>query len=150
MSPVQISLTADDFEKRPRGPQLSDSWLAKAPLETPLGAFRIELDESPDSELLDCVSELATFVSNEYDAILNVVYESYQEAAAENDWLRGCGVPRRLSEIQVKRYLQSRVIFARRDRQRQIVGSIFIGPQWDEEHGIHFGVVGGRIVPRPP
>jgi hypothetical protein len=147
MSPVRVFI-ADDFEKQPRGSRLFDLWCAKQPLQNPLGLFDVELSESPDDALLRQVNELVAFASAEYDAILNAVYEQYQRTADDKYWMKGCGVPRRLREDQVMQYVRSRSIAVRRNRQGAIIGTIYISPQWDTEHGILLGVLNGHLVPQ--
>ena len=140
--------TADDFGKQPRGPRLFDFWLAKRPLENPLGPFDVELREPPDEELLRHVNDLVAFVSLEYDGVLNQVYEHYRRTAEDKFWMETSGVPRRLPEHLVTHYLRSRTIVVLRNRNGQIVSTIYLSSRWDVEHGILLGVVNGRAVPQ--
>lgn len=142
------TFAADDFEQAPRGRRLFDLWRAKQPLENPIGPFEVDMDAPPDEELLRPVNELAAFVSAEYDAILDAVYEHYLHYAEDRWWMKSCEVPRRLRVDQVKGYLRRRSISVRRDQQGVARGSIYFSPQWDPEHGIDFVVVNGRLVPQ--
>jgi len=142
------TFTADDFEQAPRGRRLFDLWRAKHPLENTIGPFEVEMDATPDEELLRVANELAALISADYDAILNAIYEHYLRCAEDRFWMKSCEVPRRLRVDQVKGYLRSRSISVRRDPQGAARGSIHLSPQWDPEHGIVLGVVNGRWVPQ--
>lgn len=148
MSPER-TLTADDFQMADRGPRLFDRWLAKQSVPTPLGPFAVELYQRPDEELLRHANELVAFVSDGYDAILTVVYEHYLRTAEDKYWMKGCGVPRRLPEGKVAKYIRSRAVVVRRDRGGEVDAAIYISPQWDTEHGINLGLVNGQAVPQP-
>jgi hypothetical protein len=149
MSPVR-SLIAHDFDIAPRGPYLFDRWIAKEPVENPLGPFDVELRQEPDEVLLRHANELVAFISSEYDVVLNAVYEHYQQTAEQKHWMKSCGVPIGLAEGRVKKYLRSRAIVVRYHRQGLVDAAIYIRPRWDIEHGIHLGLNHGRLFPNPP
>src|SRR5277367_6105470 len=115
-------MTADDFEKQPRGPRRFDSWLAKQPLPTLLGEFAVELYEPPDEEILACVREIVEAVTNSADEILGILYDHYQQIAVDKLWMRGCEVPNNLPRHRVARYLRGRSITIRRDKKRIVKG----------------------------
>lgn len=149
MSPVR-TLTTDDFQMANRGPRLFDRWLAKQPVANPLRPFDIELYQPPDEELLRHANELVAFISDGYDALLNVVYEHYLRTSEDKHWMKGCGVPRHLPDGKVAKYLRSRAVVIRRDRGGKVDAAIYISPRWNIEHGIHLGVVNGQLVPNQP
>ena len=142
-------LTADDFQMTNRGPRLLDRWLSKQPVPTPLGPFTVELYQAPDDELLRHVNELVVFVSDAYDAILNVVYEHYLRTAEDKHWMKRCGVPRHLPDGEIAKYFRSRAVVVRRNRAAEVAAAIYISPLWDTEHGINLGLVNGQPVEQP-
>lgn len=145
--PIARIVTAEDFEKAPRGRRLSDHWRVRTPLDSPVGTFDIELDAPPDDELLARANELIAAVTNQHGAILRLIYADYERAAEDRHWMKGCGVPRHLETDQVTQYLRYRAISVHRDQKGRISGSIFISPLWEIEHGIYIGVMNGRLVP---
>jgi hypothetical protein len=80
---LPILMNAEDFEnqQRPCGPRSIEFWVAKEPLATPIGKFNIELNEAPDAQLLVCADERRNFVTNNCEEILDVIYDSYCQAA---------------------------------------------------------------------
>lgn len=146
--PIARTVTADEFEKAPRERRLADLWRARTPLDSPLGKFEIELDAPPDDELLARANELIAAVANQHDAILRLIYASYERVADDRHWMKGCGVPRHLEPDQVTQYLRYRSISVHRDQKGRTSGSIFISPLWDAEHGIDIGSTGGRLLPK--
>src|SRR4051812_44164091 len=90
-------MTADDFEKQPRGPYSFDFWLSKRPVATPMGDFVAEFREPPDAGLLAEVNALSEFLRNNVEEVWDRVYEHYERAAEHRDWMKSCGVPARLS-----------------------------------------------------
>jgi hypothetical protein len=143
------TLSLEDFDQEPRGPRLFDSWRAREPLDNPLGPFEIELQDPPDEELLGEMNRLVAMVSDQYDAILNIVFEHYLVLSEDKFWMKSCEVPRGLREAKLKRYIEGRSIVVRRNPQGWMVGVVFISPQWEPEHGISLEAVNGKLVPKP-
>jgi hypothetical protein len=143
------TFSVDDFELERRGPRLFDSWRARTSLDNPLGKFDVVLDDPPDEELVKHLNELATAVSTEYDAILNIVYDDYLRASEQKYWMKGCGVPLRLREHRVARYVESRVISVRRKQNGAISAEVSLRPQWEPEHGLRLLLVNGRFASFP-
>ena len=143
------TFTADDFVQDRRSPPLGDLWQAVVPLANPLGAFDVEIDGPPDAELLRCVNEYASALSDQYDAVLYIIHEDYLRAAEDRIWMKTCGVPRQLPEHRVLRYITSRSIYCGRGRTAEVGGSVFISPEWEPEHGLRLVLCGGRLVSNP-
>jgi hypothetical protein len=146
---VARTFKPDDFQLEPRGLRHSDTWSARVPIDNPLGKFDVTLDQRPDDELLQHVNELATAVANEYDAILNILYEDYLRASEQKYWMKGCGVPLRLREHRVTRYLERRAISVWRRENGAIAAEVSISPQWEPEHGIRLLLVNGHLASSP-
>lgn len=140
------TFTQSDFKRVLSGKTPLEQWRAERTLDNPLGEFNIELNTTPDEESLRKVNELVAFVSDQYDAIIDVVYEDYRRASEDKCWMRGCEVPRRLSEMRVIRYVQSRSISVSRDKNGHVSGYISLSPQWDTEHGIHLRLDDGQLI----
>jgi hypothetical protein len=134
-------MTADDFEKQPRGPYRFDFWLSKRPVATLMGDFIAELREPPDAKLLAKANALADYLCNNIEEVWGKVYEHYQRVAEHQDWMKSCGVPARLGRSGILRYLRSRQIVVIRDGD-EVDGTIFIDPLWDVEHKIHLRLKG--------
>jgi hypothetical protein len=109
-----------------------------------MGDFIAELREPPNDELLEEVNVLAGFVQSNIDEVWEKVYEHYQRAAADRQWMKSCGVPTRLDRKGILPYLRSRQVVVERD-EGEVDGVIFIDPLWDVEHKIYLRLEGGVL-----
>ena len=92
-------MTADDFKHQPHGPYLFNFWHATPRVSTPFGDFVVEAHmplkdtDPPDADMVCQANELAEFTRMHSDLILDMIYENYQDASDEPEWMENCGVP---------------------------------------------------------
>jgi len=134
-----------DFIKQPRGPYKFDVYHHSKPIDSPLGAFIVELmmhdSKPPDQPMLDMAQDLVTHFMTDKDRISELVYEQYLLASDDPDWLDSCDVPPGLRTNQIAPYLQARTLSVCRDlkdRTEAYSARVYMSPQWDEEHGLYF------------
>ena len=147
MSPHR-TLTADNFERQPRGPYLFNFWHANQRVPTSFGEFIIEahmpLEDTapPDPEMVRQASSLAEFVRTHPDAVLDRIYEHYQIVSKQQHWMDICEVPLGLDRNGLTPYLMSLSLVVDRDHSEP---TIHVSPQWDDEHAIYLAVRDGDV-----
>jgi hypothetical protein len=148
MSINNFEISTEDFEQQPRGPFLSNYWIAKQRVPTPLGDFSVEArtplndPQPPDERMLEQVNTVATFVLANPDKILDKVYEHYQLVSKQSEWMQDCDVPTDLSRDGLAPYMVRLNIVTDREEPEP---TIYVVPQWDEEHAIYLTVQDGRV-----
>jgi hypothetical protein len=139
-----VAMDISDFVKQPRGPRSFDVWTARQSIPTPMGDFSIDLqmrsgDKSPPSEaMLRQAEKLIGLLRTHVQKIHDMVFESYQMAADDEEWLDSCGVPAGLDRTGIIGHLQHRslTVSADADEDGKPTMRVFIIPDWDEEHAI--------------
>lgn len=148
MTTEDFELTAEDFEQQPRGSYLFNHWIAKQRVPTSLGDFSIEAQtpmhdtQPPDERMLAQMSILAAFVHANPDKILDKVYEHYQSASQEVEWMQDQDVPTDLSRVGLAPYIVTLSLVTDREEAEP---TIYVVPQWDEEHAIYLAVRDGQV-----
>jgi hypothetical protein len=84
----------------------------------------------PDDEMVRQANDLAEFT------------RSHPLASDEAEWMESCGVPVGLTRDELTPYLDELNLVVDRDRSEP---TIYVVPQWDEEHAIYLAVRDGRV-----
>ena len=73
----------------------------------------------------------------------------YSEVSRRDpDWVVECGVPLGLTEHQVVDYVRSTsACVSRLNGEEEMQRYFHVHPQWDEEHDLFLGLVGGSLAP---
>lgn len=142
----QPNFKLHDFREHAEGLNSMRSWLASSTVSTPLGSFSVEITATPDDELVALANVVVALMLKEQQTILSLVYDRYQRAAEDHQWMKTHGVPIDLSRAEVVDYISDRFIRVRRHPTGRAMGSISMRVKWDVEHGVQFGLTDGRLV----
>jgi len=143
-----------EFKKLPRGPYEGDRWVWKKTVASPLGPLSVEFGiyedrNPPDEEMLRRGRELARYVEERGEYVLDLVYGAYL-AAGRYDFLEYSGVPEGLTRETICEYLREgqRCLVVSRDPDMEgtYSSAIFFVPLWDEEHALSLDFRDGEIV----
>jgi len=141
-------MTADDFRIQPRGPYLFNFWHADQRVTTPFGDFVVEAHmpledtDPPDAEMIRQANKLAEFTRKHSKAVLQKIYEHYQDAAHDVKWMERCGVPVGLAQDALAPYIDVLNLVVHRDRSEP---TIYVVPRWDHEHAIKLAVRARKV-----
>jgi hypothetical protein len=143
-------MSPDKFVRQDRGPYRFDRWQWPERVRTLLGDLLVELSTSdgeppPDAAMAAAAEELAGFVVDNGDLLLDLIFGHYRYAE-ENGWLSFWGVRPKLSRGRVLSQVESVELTVRRGDNGQPDAAVFINPRWDPEHKLDLGYSGGHIV----
>ena len=141
-----------DFTKQPRGPYAFDYCLANQTIATPMGEFTVELQMAvggntpSDDAMVRRADEFVALIRVQFEKTHDKVFEHYQMAAEDGEWLESCGVPEGLDRVGIVQHLQVRSLSVRRDENavEEYSSRVFVVPDWDEEHAIYRAYSDGK------
>jgi len=143
-----------EFKKQPRGPYEGDCWVWDKWVVSPLGPLAVEFQifgdrNPPDEEMLRRGKELARYVEEHGEYVLDVVFGAYL-FAGRHDFLEYSGVPEGLTRETITNQLRGEIRSLTVSRDPDFEGiynsAIFFIPLWDEEHALSLDFRDGKIV----
>jgi len=131
-------------------PQPNSAFKHPRQVASRLGKFFVELKPdrgAPDDQMLLLVEELMADFQSAKDQLEQSVYEEYQDAARDKDWMVHCGVPTGLSLSDLAPYILERVLVVYRyqtgygeetDSEPEYLRQVYLRPKWDEARSLFF------------
>ena len=145
-------MNLDDLKKQLRGPRQFDTWVSHKPVQTTLGPIPVTFttqdgEPAPDQPMVEAAGELSTYVQENADWLLDLIYAHYLYAQAE-DWLEFWDVPEGLQRGDMLKHVDGLELEVSRldDRSRAFDLSVSVRIQWDKEHGLHLIYWCGTLV----
>ncbi len=123
-----------EFVREPRGPRLFDTWTwAVTPNVAALAGLKVELQIRLDEQLIDqmlgLAEQLLAYVRGNDQYLLDLIYAHYLYAEQQG-WLSFWRVPSGLGRSVVLDYVRSVALVV----DSELVASVFVDPQWEQEH----------------
>lgn len=136
-------MNLNEFKLQPRGHRTFDCWEWSEILDTPIGSFKVTLSSHagevpPDEPMVAAATQLCTYVRNNANRILYLIYAHYRFAEAE-EWLQFWSVPGDAARGDVLRFVDGLELEVSRtnDPMRPFDLCVTARIQWDREHGFH-------------
>jgi hypothetical protein len=130
----QDCMTRAELLLEPRGARLFDTWrwagqIEVAALSPLVVQFQVALNEEPSDEMVAVANQLLEYARANDDYLLDLIHAHYRYAEEEG-WLDFWQVPSGISRGEVLSFVNLVALVVDSD----LVASVFVDPQWDQEH----------------